>query len=191
MAKDEKRLFTAQEIAELIGYTPQSVRNAAKALGIEHVAMEKKRFMYSYEQALVIAEHYNKRAMAEKALEPETKKEDACISLESQLADSEQQISIKDNEIENLKRELEKLKAESNKLQETIRKQIDTYSEQLAIKDKQIDDLIRDKEHLREENKALLGNVSLLNAADKKEVLLAEAKPQKEKKSFWARLLGK
>ena len=63
--------------------------------------------------------------------------------------------------------------------------------EQLAVKDRQIEDLMRDKEHLREENKALLGNVSLMNAADKKEVLLAEPKPQEEKKSFLARLLGR
>lgn len=184
MANEEKPLFTAQEIADAIHYTPQSVRNATNALGIQHVAMDKKKFLYSEEQALAIADYYGKKDVFQKGLEPAVDKEAVIVDLKKQLEKAEEQITAKDEEITALKQEMEQRVASNSTLQTIIEKQVETYSTQLENKDKQIETLL-------EQNKQLTANVSLLNAVDKKEALLAEPKPQEEKKKgFWARLFG-
>lgn len=184
MENNEKRLFTAQKIADAIHYTPQSVRNAANALGIQHVGKDKKKFLYSEEQAQAIAAHYGKLDLFQKALEPAISKDDVIAELETRLEESKQDIAGKDAEIELLKQQLEESKAESANFQKIVSKQIDSYGEQLKAKDRQIETLL-------EQNKQLTANVSLLNAADKKEALLTEPSPQTEKKKgLLARLFG-
>lgn len=184
MENKEKRLFTAQKIADAIHYTPQSVRNAVRALGIEHIDKDKKKFLYSEEQALAIAEYYGKLDLFQQSLKPAVDKDDVIAGLEERLEESAEQLAGKDAEIELLKQQLEESKAESANFQKIVSKQIDSYSEQLKAKDRQIETLL-------EQNKQLTANVSLLNAVDKKEALLTEPSPHTpQKKSFWARLFG-
>ena len=191
MANKEKSLFTAQKIAELISYTPQSVRNAANALGIEHVSMDKKRFLYSEEQALAIAEYYGKKDAFQKGLEPVIDKDELIADLETQLEEMKKQLAGKDEEITTLQKKARQNSEDTVRLQGIIERQIETYSTQIENKDRQIENKDKQIETLIEQNKQLTANISLLNAADKKEALLMEPKPQEEKKKgLLARLFG-
>lgn len=191
MENKEKRLFTAQKIADAIHYTPQSVRNAVRALGIEHVDKDKKKFLYSEEQALAIADYYGKLDLFQKSLKPAVDKDAVIAELKQQLEESTEQLAEKDAEISTLKQQAEQNTADTARLQEIVEKQIETYSAQIASKDRQLENKDKQIEILLEQNKQLTANVSLLNAVDKKEALLTEPAPQTEKKKgLLARLFG-
>lgn len=181
--------YTPKELAEKCGVTKRAIYKAADRLGIEKCGG---RWVFSDDDARKLLDYYRtqeQREQKEPEKEPLEPEKEPITDLEPEKELSEPGFANQGNK-ENQKEEQREPKGTIG-TEAALLETIAILKEQLAVKDRQIEDLMRDKEHLREENKALLGNVSLMNAADKKEVLLAEPKPQEEKKSFLARLLGR
>ena len=177
--------YTPKELAEKCGVTKRAIYKAADRLGIEKCGG---RWVFSDDDARDLLDYYRTKEQKEQKepekepLEPE---KEPITDLEPKKELNEPGFANKGNK-ENQEEEQKEPKGTIG-TEAALLETIAILKEQIEELKRDKEDLMRDKEHLREENKALL----LLNAADKKEVLLAEPKPQKEKKSFLARLLGK
>ena len=165
--------YTPKELAEKCGVTKRAIYKAADRLGIEKCGG---RWVFSDDDARDLLDYYRTKEQKEQKepekepLEPE---KEPITDLEPKKELNEPGFANKGNK--------------ENGTEAALLETIAILKEQIEELKRDKEDLMRDKEHLREENKALL----LLNAADEKEVLLAEPKPQEEKKGFFARLFGK
>lgn len=188
--------YTPKEIAKTCGVSTRAIYKTADRLGIFKSGG---RWVFSADDAEKLFAHYGvsrKTNQTEPETEPLEPENEPLAENEPENELTEQNEPTKRNfanqtEPENEQNELETEQTEPSEAISALVETIALLQEQLKIKDKQIEDLTRDKEHYRKESERLLANVSVLNVADKKEVLLAEPKPQEpKKKGFWARLFG-
>lgn len=97
---DKQNLLSTGEIGTALGYTPQSVRNAAKELGLEPCGRSGRRLLYSLEQANVIASHFGKEFVWEANEAPiESNQSESGSAQAEQIEFLKQQIAAKDAEI--------------------------------------------------------------------------------------------
>lgn len=188
--------YTPKEIAKICGVSTRAIYKTADRLGI---FKRGGRWVFSSDDAEKLFAHYSvsrKTNQTEPETEPLEPENEPFAETEPENEPLEQTEPNKRNftnqtELENEQKEPETEPIEQSEAISALVETIALLQEQLKIKDKQIEDLTKDKEHYRKESERLLANVSVLNVADKKEVLLAEPKPQEpKKKGFWARLFG-
>lgn len=165
---ESKKVLTTGEIGSSIGYTPQSVRNAVKELGLEPVSKQGRKLLYSVEQASAIAAHFGKDAVfdgreeavdetepaAERAEEPARDAED------SQIEFLKQQIAAKDAEI-----------AEKNKQIDSLLDNLTTTNVQLSTAQAQLADA-------QSSIKALSATVTVHTASEHRDLIAANVPPQ-------------
>lgn len=188
--------YTPKEIAKICGVSTRAIYKTADRLGI---FKRGGRWVFSSDDAEKLFAHYSvsrKTNQTEPENEPLEPENEPFAETEPENEPLEQTEPNKRNftnqtELENEQKEPETEPIEQSEAISALVETIALLQEQLKIKDKQIEDLTKDKEHYRKESERLLANVSVLNVADKKEVLLAEPKPQEEKKKgLFARLFG-
>lgn len=154
--------LTTKFLAETLGYTQQSIRNAFEALGIEP-SKSSKGYVLTAEQATSVARHFGKDIdfAAFGAQEAEQQEKD-----ESQ--------------------EPEPFQINERELFQSI---VQTLQQQLEEKDKQIERLQTQLDTLLETNKAISASSAAKQVAETKELLIAD-KAEEPKKGFFARLFG-
>lgn len=114
MAQNEKtpgQKFTTKFLAETLGYTQQSVRNAFEALGIEP-SKSNKGYVLTAEQATSVARHFGKDIDFAAQADEQQKTEQEL--LESVVQTLQKQLEEKDKQIERLQTQLDTL-LETNK----------------------------------------------------------------------------
>ena len=113
MAQNEKtpvQKFTTKFLAETLGYTQQSIRNAFEALGIEP-SKSNKGYVLTAEQATSVARHFGKDIDFAAFEQQETEPQDL---LQNVIQTLQQQLEEKDKQIERLQTQLDTL-LETNK----------------------------------------------------------------------------
>lgn len=113
MAQNEKtpvQKFTTKFLAETLGYTQQSIRNAFEALGIEP-SKSNKGYVLTAEQATSVARHFGKDIDFAAFEQQETEPQDL---LQNVIQILQQQLEEKDKQIERLQNQLDTL-LETNK----------------------------------------------------------------------------
>lgn len=113
MAQNEKtpgQKFTTKFLAETLGYTQQSIRNAFEALGIEP-SKSNKGYALTAEQATSVARHFGKDIDFAAFGQQETEPQDL---LQNVIQILQQQLEEKDKQIERLQTQLDTL-LETNK----------------------------------------------------------------------------
>lgn len=166
MAQNEKtpgQKFTTKFLAETLGYTQQSIRNAFEALGIEP-SKSSKGYVLTAEQATSVARHFGKDI--------------DFAATEAEEADQQQE---KDES-----QEPEPFQINERELFQNI---VQTLQQQLEEKDKQIERLQTQLDTLLETNKAISASSAAKQVAETKELLIAN-KAEEPKKGFFARLFG-
>lgn len=166
MAQNEKipgRKFTTKFLAETLGYTQQSIRNAFEVLGIEP-SRSSKGYVLTAEQATSVARHFGKDI--------------DFTTTEAEEADQQQE---KDES-----QEPEPFQIDERELFQSV---IQTLQQQLEQKDKQIDRLQAQLDMVIETNKAISASSAAKQVAETKELLIAD-KVEEPKKGFFARLFG-
>lgn len=153
--------LTTKFLAETLGYTQQSIRNAFEALGIEP-SKSSKGYVLTAEQATSVARHFGKDI--------------DFAAFEQQEADQQQE--------RDESQEPEPFQINERELFQSI---VQTLQQQLEEKDKQIERLQTQLDTLLETNKAISASSAAKQVAETKELLIAD-KAEEPKKGFFARL---
>lgn len=166
MAQNEKipgQKFTTKFLAETLGYTQQSIRNAFEVLGIEP-SRSSKGYVLTAEQATSVARHFGKDIDF-----AATEAEEAGQQQEKGESQEPEPFQINEREL--------------------FQSVIQTLQQQLEQKDKQIDRLQAQLDMVIETNKAISASSAAKQVAETKELLIAD-KVEEPKKGFFARLFG-
>lgn len=113
MAQNEKtpgQKFTTKFLAETLGYSQQSIRNAFEALGLDP-NKSNKGYVLTAEQAASVARHFGKEIDFATFEQQETEQQEL---LQSVVQTLQQQLEEKDKQIERLQTQLDTL-LETNK----------------------------------------------------------------------------
>lgn len=110
--------LSSSQVAENLGYSSQSVRNAAKELGIEP-QRKGNRYVFTAEQANAIAAHFGKEPIADESEEQRIEENEESPSDVLELL--KKQMEIQEQTIELLREQLKEKDAQINSLIETNR----------------------------------------------------------------------
>lgn len=112
--------LSSSQIAKKLDYSSQSVRNAAKELGIEP-QRKGNRYVFTAEQANEIAAYFDKEPIAKESEEQEEQEEESKESPSDVLELLKKQMEIQEQTIELLREQLKEKDAQINSLIETNR----------------------------------------------------------------------